>query len=175
MDVGTSKVVIILDMIVAGLGMGLIMPTLNIAVQGEVGEASRGVATSLIQFFRSIGATVGVSIMGVMMTNRMTDGLSGMGEKFRQIPAEQLKQFANPLLLLDTNARTRLPADILAELQHVFAHALSGVFVAGSIIVLAGVVVTFFLGKARMLSAETKPIDNEVRSNDSALQQSEFV
>ncbi|NRF90025.1 MFS transporter [Paenibacillus frigoriresistens] len=158
------------------MAMGLIMPTLNIAVQGEVAATSRGIVTSLVQFFRSIGATVGGSIMGVMMTNRMTEGLSGMGEKFRQIPAEQLGKFANPQLLLDANARLKLPADILTELQQVFVHGMSGIFLTGSLIVFAGVIITFFLGKAWMLPQETKPIDNDVRPNkDSVLQQSEFV
>lgn len=176
MDAGTSKLLIILYMIVAGLGMGLIMPTLNIAVQGEVGATSRGIVTSLVQFFRSIGATVGVSIMGVMMTNRMAEGLSGMGEKFSQIPAEQLGKFANPQVLLDANARAKLPVDILTELQKVFVHGLSGIFLAGSLIVFAGVIITFFLGKARMLPQVTMPMDNDARPNkDSVLQQSEFV
>lgn len=55
-------------MVVAGLGMGVAMPVLNLAIQNEVEQKDLGVATSSSQLFRSLGATVGTAVFGAMLT-----------------------------------------------------------------------------------------------------------
>lgn len=55
-------------MIVLGLGMGVAMPVLNLAVQNEFEQAELGVATSSNQLFRSLGSTVGTAVFGAMLT-----------------------------------------------------------------------------------------------------------
>lgn len=150
MDVHTSSTTIMVYMIITGLGMGPLMPTINTAVQGEVGRQLRGVATSSVQFFRSIGGTIGVSVMGALMASRMTEGMSGIGEKLPQVPADQLQQLANPRVLLDPAALTAIPRDVLLELQRVFTAAVDQVFVAGFIIIILGFVTGFFIGNARL-------------------------
>jgi hypothetical protein len=51
---------------------------LTIAAQSAVGHDLRGVATSTTQFTRSIGGTVGVAIMGVIMSGKMSEGIVGI-------------------------------------------------------------------------------------------------
>jgi hypothetical protein len=46
-----------------------------IAVQSAVPRADLGAATSMTQFFRSIGGAVGLSLMGAVMARRLADGL----------------------------------------------------------------------------------------------------
>lgn len=55
-------------MIVLGLGMGVAMPVLNLAIQNEVEQKDLGVATSSSQLFRSLGSTLGTAIFGAMLT-----------------------------------------------------------------------------------------------------------
>ena len=55
-------------MVVLGLGMGVAMPVLNLAVQNEFKQSELGVATSSSQLFRSLGATVGTAVFGAMLT-----------------------------------------------------------------------------------------------------------
>lgn len=55
-------------MIILGLGMGVAMPVLNIAVQNEFELSELGVATSSNQLFRSLGSTVGTAVFGAMLT-----------------------------------------------------------------------------------------------------------
>ena len=55
-----------------GLGMGSSMLAVLLAVQHGVERARLGIATSLNQFSRSIGASVGVSAMGALMTRSLT-------------------------------------------------------------------------------------------------------
>jgi predicted MFS family arabinose efflux permease len=60
--------------LVAGAGMGMTFVPLLIAVQNAVARSELGAATSLTQFFRTIGGTVGVSVMGATMAHRLQSG-----------------------------------------------------------------------------------------------------
>ena len=55
-------------MVALGLGMGVAMPVLNLAIQNEVEQKDLGVATSSSQLFRSLGSTVGTAVFGAMLT-----------------------------------------------------------------------------------------------------------
>ncbi len=51
-----------------GLGIGLAMPNLTLAIQNSVDRSELGVATSTLGFFRSLGGAIGVAISGAIMT-----------------------------------------------------------------------------------------------------------
>lgn len=55
-------------MVILGLGMGVAMPVLNLAIQNEFGQKDLGVATSSNQLFRSLGSTIGTAVFGAMLT-----------------------------------------------------------------------------------------------------------
>jgi EmrB/QacA subfamily drug resistance transporter len=55
-------------MIVTGLGLGLLIQNLSLVIQNGVPTRHLGAATSAAQFFRSIGGTIGVSVMGAILT-----------------------------------------------------------------------------------------------------------
>jgi MFS family permease len=71
-----------------GIGMGLISITLVVAVQTVIAPARRGVATSGVLFFRNIGATLGVALMGATLTARLGVRLAGLEEGARHLPAD---------------------------------------------------------------------------------------
>ncbi len=54
-----------------GVGMGVANTALVIAVQTSVGFQERGVATASTMFFRSIGGTLGVGVMGVVLARSL--------------------------------------------------------------------------------------------------------
>ncbi len=55
-------------MIALGLGMGVAMPVINLAVQNEFEQSEIGAATSSSQLFRSLGSTIGTAVFGAMLT-----------------------------------------------------------------------------------------------------------
>lgn len=59
------------DVLLAGIGMGLSMVPTLIGVQSAVARADMGAATSMTQFFRTIGGAVGISLMGTVMARRL--------------------------------------------------------------------------------------------------------
>jgi len=67
------------DVLVAGVGMGLNMVPMLIAVQSAVDRKDLGIATSMTQFFRAVGGAIGVSVMGTVMSWRLGAGLGMAG------------------------------------------------------------------------------------------------
>ena len=63
-----------------GLGMGVAMPTLNLAVQNEFEQKQLGVATSSNQLFRSLGSTLGTAIFGAVLTAGIVSHLGNVQE-----------------------------------------------------------------------------------------------
>ena len=72
------------DVLLAGVGMGLVVVPMLIAVQSVVARQDLGAATSMTQFFMSIGGALGLSVMGAVMSQRlhvalpMADALHGV-------------------------------------------------------------------------------------------------
>ena len=107
---------------IIGAGMGTQMLALLLAVQHGVARSRLGIATSLNQFSRSIGAAIGVAAMGAIMARSLSGvSLPGGAEAFA--------------------ASAALTAPVRAQ----FAAALHRVFVTGAIVSAAGLVASFFL------------------------------
>ncbi|WP_393062527.1 MFS transporter [Streptomyces sp. LN549] len=62
--------------VVLGLGIGLIMPVLVLAVQNSVRPADLGTATSANNYFRQIGGSVGAAVFGTLFAGRLADALA---------------------------------------------------------------------------------------------------
>ena len=73
---------------VTGIGMGMQSITVIVAVQTAIEPARRGVATSGVLFFRNVGSTLGVALMGAILTARLGPGLGGLEAGMRQLPAD---------------------------------------------------------------------------------------
>ncbi|WP_326768960.1 MFS transporter [Streptomyces sp. NBC_01591] len=61
---------------VLGIGIGLIMPVLVLAVQNSVEPADIGSATSANNYFRQIGGSVGAAVFGTLFAGRLADALA---------------------------------------------------------------------------------------------------
>jgi EmrB/QacA subfamily drug resistance transporter len=72
--VDTTSLAVTRDIVLVGLGIGLLFSTFTVVVQNAVARTEIGVATAATQFFRSIGATVGVTVMGTIVTAGLGTG-----------------------------------------------------------------------------------------------------
>src|SRR3972149_5586347 len=99
LDEGSPWWQVELVILATGVGMGLTMQVLVLAVQNSVAHRDVGVATASVQFFRSIGGAMGVAIFGAVFSNRLTvyvarfvpaGDASGVGGSLRPNP-EQLQ------------------------------------------------------------------------------------
>ena len=146
----TPRFVIMGELILIGAGLGLTMLTLLIASQHAVPREQLGITTSLNQFSRSIGGTVGVAILGAFLT-------AGLGE------------FAsNPNALVNAEARAQIPADELLALQGALEGSLRTIFLVCAIVVVGALGAAAALPHRRlgahgerMVMAEMATIDAE--------------
>jgi EmrB/QacA subfamily drug resistance transporter len=64
------------NVFVMGVGMGALTPPLLTAIQNHLGTERMGLATSSQQFFRNLGGTAGVAILGFVMNVTLRDRLA---------------------------------------------------------------------------------------------------
>ena len=126
LDAGTSTLYASVAMFVMGLGLGLVMQVLVLAVQNAVDYAELGVATSGATLFRSMGGSLGTAVLGAIFTNRLTHELAGSA-------AAQAGTGS-----VDPTALQRLPAAVRDSYTGAFTDSLMTVFlVAAAIVVVA--------------------------------------
>jgi hypothetical protein len=75
LDDGSSRLESGAFMLVIGIGIGFTMQVIVIATQNAVDREDLGVATSSINFFRSIGGSVGVAAFGALLNARVADAV----------------------------------------------------------------------------------------------------
>jgi len=84
-------------MVVAGVGLGAMMQIFVLSVQNSVTSAKMGSATALTQFSRSIGATLGVTAMGVIVNQRLPASVDADGAVIHRLPPAGREALANAL------------------------------------------------------------------------------
>ena len=160
MDVQTSYGAMSAYMVVVGFGLGTLMPILTVVVQTSVPRTMLGVASGSQQFFRSIGATLGVAMLGSVLVNRFGGYFIQLlpPDLATAIPADRLATLGNPQSLLnpetgaslrDAVAQSGLGASaadtVMATIRQALGVSLHEVFILTTIVVLVGLVVTVFL------------------------------
>lgn len=86
-----------LKMILMGLGLGPAIPLYTLAVQNAVSPMMTGVASSTVLFFRSMGSTIGVAILGSIFANTFSVQLTPRIEAaLAELPPALRSQFKAP-------------------------------------------------------------------------------
>ena len=143
-DVNTTNQTAIEAMILIGLGLGVSMQTYTLIVQNSVSQRDMAVATSATQLSRSIGAAVGLAVLGTILTQGLASSMS------RYLPASALKQFqasgnSTAGAVFDPAQLAHLPPAIAAGIRHGLADALHPVFMAGLPIIAVAFIATLFI------------------------------
>jgi len=97
MDVNTTNAEAARNMVLAGIGIGSIMQVFVISVQNAVARARIGTATALTQFSRQMGATIGVTVMGVIVNAGLPARASREGLTIHRLPEALRHSFAAAL------------------------------------------------------------------------------
>ena len=104
-----------------GLGLGMVMQVLVLAVQNSVDRSVMGVATSGSTMFRQIGGSIGVALFGTIFANRVHVELA------HRLPAgTQVPKTINPAGI------KHLPPRAHDAFQDAFAAALHPVFLTAA-------------------------------------------
>jgi EmrB/QacA subfamily drug resistance transporter len=142
MNEQTSILVASLDMLVLGMGLGLVMQVLVIAVQNAVDYRNLGVATSGATFFRSIGGSFGTAVFGAIFSNVLASHLSSLASALP--PGFTISNAEN------ASAIQHLPTSVRAEFVHAYAQSLSTVFLVAAPIAAVAFILSWLLPEVRL-------------------------
>jgi EmrB/QacA subfamily drug resistance transporter len=144
------------DMIVVGLGLGLGTSTFVLVVQNSVPRSVMGVATASTQFFRTIGATIGVTVMGAMLTSNLHHELS---DRLTSAQLADVGGAASPGSLVAGGAAS-LPPAVAAALRSALGAAIQPVFAIGVPLMALALAATFFVERRELRrSVHEEPVE----------------
>ena len=142
----SSQVTVMVFITMMGIGMGLSIPSFLVAVQTTVERRHLGTATSTIQFSRSIGGTLGVSVMGAALNAHLVSNLNASS-----LDPKLVTQLLDPLpgsqIVVDAGVRLAM------------ADSIHLVFVIAFVSAALGLISAFFTPRQKLREnpSESKP------------------
>lgn len=143
--------------VLVGMGLGLSMQTIVIALQNSVEMRDMGVATSSNTFFRSLGAVFGTALFGSILTNRLAHYMqSGFAELAKSNPdaianfdQSKLEALTNNSALIKT-----LPTEVQNTVLQAFVNSFHVVFVSAAPVTAMGIILALMLKEVRLRTNE---------------------
>ncbi len=164
MNGDTPNATIVRNMVITGVGIGFTMPTFTLAVQNAFPQRQIGAVTASVQFFRSIGATVGIAVMGSMLTSDLKSSVRHdlPPEVMAALPSSALSS-VNAEALSSPEAQAHLKdafgnnpdADrlfnlLMSSLRGALEGAIHNVFVIGLFIAIVALAIVFLLPESKL-------------------------
>jgi EmrB/QacA subfamily drug resistance transporter len=149
-DHETSLVYVGAGMLLIGVGVGMTLQNLILAVQNTVPLRDLGAASGAVTFFRSLGGTIGVAVLGAILARRVastiTTNLAAAGV--------QVSGSSDGVGNLDLNA---LPAPILTIVRAAYGDATGHIFAVSAGIGVVGIIAALLLPKVVLRSSLDLP------------------
>lgn len=107
-----------------GLGIGMSLPTLTTAVQNAVPQSQLGVGVGVLSYLRSLGGTLGVAMIGTVVSNTVASELPGhLPQAARQLPQALLDAATNQQVLMNPTYRQQVASHLPTSLFEQFVEA----------------------------------------------------
>ena len=149
-DHETEMLLVSLFIFVLGVGMGLLMQNLVLAVQNTVKVTEVGSASASIAFFRTVGGAIGVSVLGAVLSSSVSNRV-----------AEEMQKAGMPTAGGGTTATldlADLPAPVQMFFRIAYAEGTAEIFrIAAVVAVIALVAVLFIKEQALRRTVDIKP------------------
>ncbi len=161
LDVNATEFDVVRDMAIVGLGIGGMMSLFTIVVQSAFPLRMLGEVTSSLQFFRSLGGTIGTAVLGSLLTNKLQSSLAaGLPQEVtRVLSPEQLGALQNPQVLMAAGTQHHLqqafaaagPAgqalyeQVILVIRTSLANSIATLYLAGCLAMVGGFLITLML------------------------------
>ncbi|MGH1549874.1 MDR family MFS transporter [Leifsonia poae] len=163
----TNYVVLSVYMLILGAGVGMVMQNLVLIVQNTVQPEQLGAASSNVAFFRSLGGTIGVSVMGSvlgstvvnLMSDRKDDLLAAAAKSGAKGVAALKSLASGQLPQVDT-----LPAGVRTIVESVYGQAVAGIFLIAVPLAIVTIIAILFLPN---ITLGTKTAIERMKENES--------
>ncbi|MYX20393.1 MDR family MFS transporter, partial [Streptomyces sp. SID8380] len=130
-------------MALMGLGIGMMMQNLVLCTQNQVKPQDLGSASSTVTFFRSLGGAVGVSALGAVLGNRVSDhikdGIAALGPKAAKAAGGAL---GNDGAIPDVKT---IPEPFRTVIESAYGSGVADVFLFAAPCALIAFIVTWFI------------------------------
>lgn len=184
MDASVSDGVVIRNMVITGLGIGVSMSLFTIITQNAFPFTKLGEVTASLQFFRSIGATIGVALLGTVMTNRYNAAFASNvpAPVAEQLTPEQMAALQNPQALMAPETAgaiqqmfdsfgaqgQELFGQVMFAIRQSLATAITDLFVVTMVALILAMVACFFLKEIPLRKTNRVPMEAEPTPAESA-------
>ena len=159
-DAHTNMAQIGCYLFVLGLGMGMTMQNLVLAVQNNVTPDNLGSATSTITFFRSLGGAAGVSVLGAVLSDHVTDlitsGLAAVG-----ITPDQTGGASAGLANLK-----ELPAPIAEIVRGAYGYGTARIFLVAGAMAAVGLIAIGFIKEVALKTESADDVRRAQQATD---------
>jgi EmrB/QacA subfamily drug resistance transporter len=147
MDKDTGVAASSLYMFVLGVGLGMVMQVLVLAVQNAVEYRDLGTATSAATFFRTIGSCIGVAVFGTVFTTQLTKHLA-IG-----VPPTATGKCSPAVLSSSSGVLAQCPAEVQEWFTGAYATAIHVVFLSAVPVGIVAFGLAFLLPEVRLRTA----------------------
>ncbi|WP_256983632.1 MDR family MFS transporter [Rhodococcus sp. 15-649-2-2] len=135
-DHATSLVTVGIFITIVGLGTGMLMQNLVLAVQNTVSVQNVGAASSTVAFFRTFGGAIGVSVLGSLLATRVAEkSASGL----TQLGVDSSASGGGSLDL------TSLPAPIVSVIRTAYGDATGRIFMIAGFVAIVTLIAVIFI------------------------------
>ncbi|HEV7127290.1 MAG TPA: MDR family MFS transporter [Ktedonobacterales bacterium] len=102
------------DMVVVGLGLGMVQPVLTLAVQNAIPRTRLGVGTGAVTYLRSLGSTLGLAVIGTVVNGAFSGALPAhLPAAARQLPPSVLALATSQGTLVAPGLKQQLTAGVV--------------------------------------------------------------
>lgn len=176
MQVDTPRVVTLAFMVIMGVGLGVAMPIYTLIAQNAFPIQRLGVVTAATTFFRSIGGTVGIAVLGTLVNSRFTsDYTANLSPQIKNNP--QFGAFLNklsPQALISPDTIAAIKGQLVAAklsgqqitatlnaiqapIRPALSNAITEAFLIGSAVVAIAIVATALIPEVPLRKAAARP------------------
>lgn len=143
-------------LIVVGLGLGPLMPGTTILVQETVPRQNLGVGISSMQFFRAIGSTVGVAMIGTFVTGTYVSNINSQ-PAVQNLSAQLRETIQEPQNLLNKGVAGKLPSDVVGAVNSSLVDAMHhGFMITAFFAALICILTIFFIPNVWIKTARNR-------------------
>lgn len=137
-------------MFVLGCGLGMTMQNLVLVVQNTVAPTELGVASSAVNFFRTLAGSAGMSVMGTLLAHNIADY---MKDGFTDLQANDPQSLADPAVAQALEGLqsgkipkiAELPDVVRTIVESAYGHGIGDVFLAVSPLAIVAIIAIAFL------------------------------
>ncbi|REE78898.1 EmrB/QacA subfamily drug resistance transporter [Paenibacillus taihuensis] len=151
LGVDSTRFTVTIFMILVGLGIGASFSVLSNAAIYSFSPRERGAASATLNFLRSLGMTIGITVFGIIqshvMTGKLKDAFAG-SEGGGQLPANL--DLSDPRAILTPETRKLIPTEVLDKIVSALSSSITYTFLWAIIPSVLALLFAFFMGREKL-------------------------